>query len=380
MVMRNRPLHRTTLVVALSLCLLGSMSACSRTDDERVDPPSGSGVPSASTEASSSPSITTTPMATTPMTTAPQPTTTLAEFDPYATAKPATSAVGMVRDEWIDTPDGRRRHFRLYLPTTLREGEAAPLLIALHGGLGTSEQFAANSGFDELAEANGFAVVYPDGIRAVPNRPGLQTWNGGYCCGPAARQDVDDVGFVNFLIDLLSERFAVDATRIYAAGHSNGAIMAYRLACELSDRIAAIGVQAGSLGIDDCRPSKSVSVLHIHGLADTNHPIDGGVGTGVSGVEFRSGRVAVKTLAELGRCGIEPRVEQVSWNSDLEVSTWWNCESDVEVRLITVAGASHAWMGHSAASDAAAALVGQPYEDFDSSRAIWSFLIQHPRN
>ncbi len=334
-----------------------------------LDSPFDTGLPSVSTGGSSL----------APMTTAPPSTTVLATFDPYATAKPAAPAVGEVRDEWIDTPDGRRRHFRLYVPTTLRDGEAAPLLIALHGGLGTSQQFAANSGFDELAEANGFVVVYPDGIWAVPDRPGLQTWNGGYCCGPAARQAVDDVGFVRFLIDLLAERFTLDATRIFAAGHSNGAIMAYRLACELSDRIVAIGVQAGSLGIDDCRPSESVSVLHIHGLADTNHPIDGGVGTGVSGVEFRSGRVAVETLAERDRCEAEPRVERVSLNSDLEVSTWSNCESDVDVRLITVEGASHAWIGHAAASGSAAALVGEPYADFDSSRAIWSFLSQHPR-
>ncbi len=366
-VMRNRSLHRTGL--ALALCLLGSMTGCGRSDGQMLDSPSDTGLPSVSTGGSSL----------APMTTAPPSTTVLATFDPYATAKPAAPAVGEVRDEWIDTPDGRRRHFRLYVPTTLRDGEAAPLLIALHGGLGTSQQFAANSGFDELAEANGFVVVYPDGIRAVPDRPGLQTWNGGYCCGPAARQAVDDVGFVRFLIDRLAERFTLDATRIFAAGHSNGAIMAYRLACELSDRIVAIGVQAGSLGIDDCPPSESVSVLHIHGLADTNHPIDGGVGTGVSGVEFRSGRVAVKTFAERDRCEAEPRVERVSWNSDLEVSTWSNCESDVDVRLITVEGASHAWMGHAAASESAAALVGEPYADFDSSRAIWSFFSQHPR-
>lgn len=315
-----------------------------------------------------------------PMTTGIPSTTTLAEFDPYATAKPATSAVGEVRDEWIDTPDGRRRHFRLYVPTTLRDDEAAPLLIALHGGLGTSGQFAANSGFDELAEANAFIVVYPDGIRAVPDRPGLQTWNGGYCCGPAARKAVDDVGFVRFLIDLLSERFTLDEARIFAAGHSNGAIMAYRLACELSDRIVAIGVQAGSLGIDVCRPSESVSVLHIHGLADTNHPIDGGVGTGVSGVAFRSARDAVRTFAELAGCDDEPLLVVGPSKPDVESSTWLNCLSDTAVRLITVAGASHAWMGHPAASEGAAALVGVPYGDFDSSRAIWSFLIQHPRN
>jgi len=307
------------------------------------------------------------------------PTTVPAEFDPYVGAKPATDAVGKVSDEWVETPDGRQRHFRLYVPSTVRADEAAPLLIALHGGLGTSEQFAANSGFDELAEANGFIVLYPDGIRAVPERPGLQTWNGGYCCGPAARQNVDDVGYVRFLIDLLNGRFAIDATRVFAAGHSNGAIMAYRLACELSDRIVAIGVQAGSLGVDGCLPGEPVSVLHVHGLADTNHPVDGGTGTGVSGVEFRSGRVAVRTLAGLDGCDGGPSVEFVPSNPDLEATTWSNCESDAMVRLITVSGASHAWMGHAAASTAATALVGSPYPDFDASLAIWSFLSAHPR-
>ena len=369
MVMRNRSLLRAGLVVALSLCLLGGMSGCTRADDQRVDLPSGTGLPSVSTEASSS----------APIATASPSTTVSAEFDPYATAKPATSAVGKVSEDWVEAPDGRRRHFRLYVPTTVRDSEAVPLLIALHGGLGTSEQFAANSGFDELAEANGFIVVYPDGIRAVKDRPGLQTWNGGYCCGPAARQDVDDVGYVRFLIDLLEERFNVDATRIFAAGHSNGAIMAYRLACELSDRIVAIGVQAGSLGIDGCRPKESVSVLHIHGLADTNHPIDGGVGAGVSNVEFRPARVAVRTLAELAACDDEPVIDVAPSKPDLEVSTWWNCDAGAVVRLITVEGASHAWMGHVAESEAAAALVGEPYADLDSSLAIWSFFSQHPR-
>lgn len=366
MVMRIRSLPWAGVVGALLMCLLGGMSGCRRADDQKID----AGEPSASPGVSSL----------APMATAPPSTTISAEFDPYATTQPATSAVGKVSEEWVEAPDGRRRHFRLYVPTTLRAGEVAPLLIALHGGLGTSEQFAANSGFDELAEANGFIVVYPDGIRAAPDRPGLQTWNGGYCCGPAARQDVDDVGYVRFLIDLVEERFDVDAARIFAAGHSNGAIMAYRLACELSDRIVAIGVQAGSLGIDDCRPKEALSVLHIHGLADTNHPIDGGVGTGVSGVKFRSARVAVRTFSELADCDGDPRSDVVPSKPDLEVSTWSKCAFGAVVRLITVEGASHAWMGHPAASEGAAALVGEPYEGFDSSRAIWSFLIQHPRD
>ena len=358
------------MTFATVMFLLGGVSGCAETDDERVVPSSIEGMPSTTAESSSS----------APMTAASTSTSIPPPYDPYENANMASSAVGTVSEEWIETPDGRRRHFRLYVPTTLRPDEPAALLIALHGGLGSSDQFATNSGFDELAEANGFIVVYPDGVRAVPDRPGLQTWNGGYCCGPAARQDVDDVGYVRFLIDLLEERHGVDAARIFAAGHSNGAIMAYRLACELSDRIVAVGVQAGSLGIDDCRPSDSVSVLHIHGLADTNHPIDGGVGSGVSGVEFRSARVAVRTFAGLSGCNDEPVIESDLPNPDVEVSTWSDCSLGAEVRLITVQGASHAWMGHAAASEASAALVGEPYADFDSSRAIWSFLSQHSRD
>lgn len=368
-VKREQP-RRAALVCALVPLVLAATSTCStsggRSDDSSAAPgsTSTSSAPSDLTSTSSSPS-----------TTVPS-----SVYDPYDHANPATADVGTVTDEWIETPDGRQRHFRLYVPSTYRPDQSAPLLIALHGGLGTSEQFASNSGFDGLSESNGFIVVYPDGIRAIPDRPGLQTWNGGYCCGPAANKDVDDVGYLSFLLDLLEARFSIDSGRVFATGHSNGAIMAYRLACELSDRIVAIGVQAGSLGIDECAPSHPVALLHVHGLADTNHPIDGGLGTGVSGVEFRSGREAVRTLAELNRCDVEPTVVKVPSNPDLEVSTWSDCAGDADVRLIAVDGASHAWMGHAGASEEAAGLVGEPYPDFDSSRAIWSFLAGHPRN
>ncbi|MFM8946427.1 MAG: alpha/beta hydrolase family esterase [Actinomycetota bacterium] len=304
---------------------------------------------------------------------------TPSEVDPYEGVLPASPPIGTTADEWFTAPDGLRRHFRLYAPSSVGQRGARPLLIALHGGLGTSAQFATNSGFDGLAESNGFVVVYPDGIGARPDGSGYQTWNGGYCCGPAARLDVDDVSFVRALIDLIESRMEIDPDRVFAAGHSNGAIMAYRLACELSDRIVAIGIQAGSLGVDECVLQAPVSVLHIHGMADANHPIDGGRGTGIAGVVFRSARVAVRRLAEADGCESGPLLQSnLSW-PDIEIRTWTGCEGVAEVRLITVEGASHAWMGHAAASAMAAGFVGEPYPGFDSSRAIWSFLSLHPR-
>jgi polyhydroxybutyrate depolymerase len=364
--------RKPRLVVALSLCLLGAMSSCSTSAGPSDDSSAAIGSTSTSLAPSDFPAISS---SSSPSTTVPS-----SEYDPYINANPAMAAVGTVTDEWVTTPDGRRRHFRLYVPSGVAvESENVPLLVALHGGLGSSEQFAANSGFDELAEANGFMVVYPDGIRAIPERPGLQTWNGGYCCGPAADRNVDDVAYVRFLLDLLTARFDIDVSRVFAAGHSNGAIMAYRLACELSDRIVAIGVQAGSLGIDDCRPMEPVSVLHIHGLADTNHPIDGGRGTGVSGVEFRSGRDAVREMSMKFDCIADPNDRTMTSNVDVGNLVWSGCEEGSRIELVTVAGASHAWMGHRAAMAGSAALVGEPYMDFDASRAIWSFLNQYSR-
>jgi len=299
--------------------------------------------------------------------------------DLYAGTEPAVEPRGRVVDGAIPTADGRTRHYRLYVPASLASGAPVPLLVALHGGTGSSGQFAANSGFDGLAEANGFLVVYPDGVGIGPDGSGLQTWNGGSCCGPAVRQDVDDVGFVRQLIEVIAAEFPVDPARVVAAGQSNGAIMAYRLACELSDRIVAIGVQAGSLGVDGCTPSQAVSVLHLHGSADTNVPIDGGLGSGIAGVAFRPARSAVEVFAAAGGCGAAPAASTDPSNPDLTVTTWTGCSAGVAVRFVVVEGAGHAWMGHPATWAAAEARVGEPYPDLDASRAIWSFLAAHPR-
>lgn len=343
------------------LLLVWSCVSCSRVSRPAT-------LPSTSTTTSTSTSMTTS-------TTTPMPPV----YEPYANTNPAVTPSGQSTAGQLQTADGRARTYRLYVPASLDASAPAPLLVALHGGLGTSAQFEANSGFDGLAEANGFVVVYPDGIGARTDGTGPQTWNGGYCCGPAARVGVDDVGFVRQLIDRIESERPIDSSRIFAAGHSNGAILAYRLACELSDRIAAIGVQAGSLGVDTCAPARSVSVIHLHGTADTNHPIDGGVGSGISGVAFRPARDAVEALAAADGCSPTPVPSVDPTNPDLAVTTWTQCREAATVRYVVVDGATHAWMGHPSASELVSSFVGEPYPDLDASRAIWSFLASHPR-
>ncbi|MDO8389680.1 MAG: PHB depolymerase family esterase [Actinomycetota bacterium] len=284
-------------------------------------------------------------------------------------------ADGYTIDQHLRTPDGRDRLYHLHVPSDLPAGPV-PLLIALHGGMGSGVQFEENSGFDAIAEREGFLVVYPDGVGVGLQENRLRTWNAGYCCGPSARDGIDDVTFIAMVINAVAADHDIDPDRVFAAGHSNGGIMAYRLACELSGRIAAVGLQAGSLGIDDCAPEQPVSLLHLHGSADTNHPIDGGPGAGVAGVDFRSARTSVRDYAQLVGCPADPQHSVDAANSDIEIETWQPCDTDTEVRFVEVQGAPHAWMGHPTQTPR---LVGHPYMELDASELIVEFLLAHPR-
>jgi polyhydroxybutyrate depolymerase len=268
--------------------------------------------------------------------------------------------------------DGMQRTYHLHVPSSLPAGQPVPLLVGLHGGLGSGQQFEGNSQFDRFADEKGFIVVYPDGIGGTLGRDNARTWNAGYCCGKAALQQVDDVSFISDVIDEVSAAYPIDPTRVYAAGHSNGGIMSYRLACELSDKIVAVGVVAGSLGVDSCTPAQPVSLIHIHGTADKNHPIDGGVGeNSLSATDFHSARSSVDRIVALDQCPASPSVAN---DGDVTTTTWSPCADDTAVEYVVIDGASHAWMG-----GAGDAYSGPAYQGYDASAQIVDFLLAHPR-
>src|SRR5262249_9332828 len=182
------------------------------------------------------------------------------------------------------------------LPPRLDPTKSAPLILSFHGAGANPKGWATLSKFNEQGGPLGFVIAYPAGYKGF--------WHAGDdCCGPPLNENIDDVAFVRAVIDDVAAIIKVDPDRIFAAGFSNGGRMAYRLACELSDRIAAIAVAGSSLGMLDCHPKRPVPLLAFHGTADTFSPYLGGTGTATP---FRIEQVgAPKTAqrwAELNGC------------------------------------------------------------------------------
>ncbi len=284
-----------------------------------------------------------------------------------STSSTATSSVVTVGT--LDAPDGLRRTYRLLVPPNV--GATPALVIGLHGGFGSGEQFEQTSQLDRLALRDGFIAVYPDGTGAV------RTWNAGSCCGSAARNNVDDVGFISALIRELEQRYEIDPHRVYAMGHSNGGMLAYRLACELSNLVVGVGVQSATQGTTACSPEQPVSLMHVHGTFDKNLPFAGGVGpNSTTRVAYEPAGPVVESFAQANDCPASPVTVVDRVNPDVHSRTWQPCAAGSAVRLVLVDGASHAWMGTPAGSPR---LTGEAYLDYDTTVRLWEFLSAHPR-
>lgn len=267
------------------------------------------------------------------------------------------------------TVDGMERSYIVHRPAGLARGSSVPLVIVLHGGLGSGAQAEHAYHWDETTDRNGFVAAYPDGHR--------RSWNaGGLCCGPAHRDRVDDVAFLTALIERLSRDEDIDPRRVYLAGISNGAAMAYRYACEGAFPIAAIGSVAGSLAFA-CPKPHPLSLMEIHGLKDRTVKFDGGPGKWAKDVDWLGVDASLKGFLAADGCAT-PLTQQ---NGVVE-TTSWSCAARREVRLITIADAGHQWPGSSPERGLLARLLqlDPPSEALDATAELWNFFARHPRD
>lgn len=201
------------------------------------------------------------------------------------------------------------RPYSLYVPGQLPQGQV-PLLLALHGAYGNADFIEEHLGMNPVADRKGFIVAYPNGTRGPLLPKDRRFWNAGECCGVAKRRNVDDVGYIADIINDIASRYPIDRSRIYITGHSNGAMMSYRFVCERPDMVAGMVAISGQLVVKDCRSSRNVSVLHIHGQSDDFVPSQGGVAKKNRwGPKYRS---VSQTRQELERSGAHVETELLS--------------------------------------------------------------------
>jgi polyhydroxybutyrate depolymerase len=255
--------------------------------------------------------------------------------------------------------DGRERSFILKLPEDYQPGIPLPLIISMHGAGGTAEGQRTLSGFDEIADSQSVIVVYPNGVNNV--------WESGRVPGT---DTVDDVGFISALIDVLAANVSVDLTRVYASGFSNGGFMSYRLACELEERIAAIGSVAGTMNQDiyeSCNPDRPVPIVHIHGTRDRIVPYNGTV--------LLPGVIEVLTLwGEINQCSPEFTRDRLPDRDRQDGSTVTQfssqpCAEETAIELYRVNNGGHTWPGASPTRD-----FNSTNQDIEASLELTAFF------
>lgn len=271
--------------------------------------------------------------------------------------------------------DGSERSYLVHVPPQYVKDTPTPVVLAFHGGGANARNMVAFSGLNQKADQSGFIVVYPDGSGRLER---MLTFNAGNCCGQAAARNVDDVAFVRHILDDLEGIANVDRNRVFATGMSNGAMMAYRLASEMSDRIAAIAPVSGPMGTKDCRPGRAVSVVHFHGEADEFAPFSGGKGRGLSGTEFYSVDHSISAWVNANGCNKSPRVIQLpdreKDGTTVKQVRYESGKEGAEVVLVIIKGGGHTWPGNEPRMQS----LGASTRDISANDMMWEFFQQHP--
>ncbi|MBN1429721.1 MAG: polyhydroxybutyrate depolymerase [Anaerolineae bacterium] len=268
--------------------------------------------------------------------------------------------------------DNIERSYILHVPHGYDGTRPIAVVLAFHGGGGNAERVARLTAFNTQADQSGFLVVYPNGSGQLEDR--RLTWNAGTCCGYAQANGIDDVGFVRAIIAELERFIAIDTKRIYATGISNGGIMSYRLACEASDLIAAIGPVAGTQNIVPCEPEEPVSVIHFHGTNDQHLPYAGGMGTdSLTGVDYASVEDSIQFWLSYNQCPTPSKVERFA---DIQHIVYTSCAEGSAVELYAIVGGGHIWPG---GSDSAWLDEDQPTMTISATQIAWEFFAAHPK-
>ena len=268
--------------------------------------------------------------------------------------------------------DGRTRSYVVNLPPNYYEAADFSLVIGLHGGGGSGEQFETSTKLTTKANAAKFIAVYPDGVQGT----GLlkaRTWNAGSCCDYASENNINDVKFISELIDKLLAGYKINPKKVYATGHSNGGMLCYRLACELSNKIAAIAPNATTMVVaQPCVATRPVPILHMHSVLDQHVPYMGGTGSAGPSKHYNPPIDSVFNVWQLKNQCTQP-AKVIIDNSSYKFTKWFDCVNNVSVHYYLTKDGGHAWPG---------GLPGSVFGDtpstvINANDLLWEFFQQY---
>jgi polyhydroxybutyrate depolymerase len=265
--------------------------------------------------------------------------------------------------------DGYVRSYLVNLPPNYNDSNNFSLVIALHGTGGSASQMETDYKLTVKSNSSRFIIVYPQGVRS-DGVLGIRTWNAGGCCDYAMQHNVDDVKYIKLLIQKLTAMYKINPKKIYVTGMSNGAMMAYRLGCELSAQLAAIAPVSGTLiTMQPCVPTRKMPILHIHSVLDTKVPYQGGYG--LANYYFPPVDSALHVWAGINGCNAVPAtVTDVPLYTQTQFA---GCANNTTIQLYLTKDGGHAWPGGLPAS----ARADEPSKAFDATDLIWDFFQNH---
>ncbi len=283
--------------------------------------------------------------------------------------------VALARPNWRSIEvDGQKRHYLVAEPSSM-EGPL-PVLIFFHGGGGNAPMIS-RIGFSRLAEERGYLLVYPHAIRGH--------WQVGMTDHPKYDPNIDDLNFVQALLEQLKSQYSVDSSRIYAAGISNGGMMSHWVGAEFSEDFVAIAPVIGAIpqGLAErFAPKKQVSVLIMQGTEDPLVPYDGGP---VTIGEKKWGSLlptdeAAQLWADHNGCGqfeVENLPDPADDGCTIVLQRWSRADRNVEVLLYRVEGGGHTIPGGN--QYLPVATIGPLCHDLDAVEVLGDFFDSHRR-
>jgi polyhydroxybutyrate depolymerase len=254
------------------------------------------------------------------------------------------------------------------------------LVVLLHGGGGGARHALENDGWAAKSDKEGFLVVAPEGLGALPKLPtnfrlNPALWNSGQLKAQSPRAAIDDVVFIRDLLDELKKKVSYDESRVFSTGHSNGGGMTFRLAAELSERFTAIGMVAGRMAMESPSATKPLPTLYIIGTEDPLMPMNGGEVESPWGDWINQPVVdqLTKWAVVLG-CEKEPNL--VSNKDEVQKLEYLSKSNGPTLTVLYLEGHGHHWPG--AKRTLPESVIGPIKSKMNATDTLWDFFKSVP--